>query len=76
MDLLDADILIDIQRKHPPAMAWYAGLTVLPAASGTAVLELVRGALNGSQMQAALDVVAPWRWFGRRKRTANRLSGT
>ncbi len=27
MDLVDTDVLIDIQRGHPPAIAWFAGLT-------------------------------------------------
>ena len=59
VDLLDTDILIDIQWKHPAALAWYAGLAASPSAAGVAVLELVRGAQNGIQMREALDVVAP-----------------
>lgn len=59
VDLLDTDILIDVQRRHPPAVAWYAGLTALPMASGVAVLELVRGAQDGRQMREALNVLAP-----------------
>jgi hypothetical protein len=27
MDLVDTDVLIDVQRGHPPALAWFAGLT-------------------------------------------------
>ena len=30
-EIVDTDVLIDIQRGHPPALAWFAGLTDLPA---------------------------------------------
>jgi hypothetical protein len=32
--LLDTDILIDIQRGHAPALAWFAGVDELPLVSG------------------------------------------
>jgi predicted nucleic acid-binding protein len=41
MDLVDTDVLIDVQRGHPPALAWFAGLTELPAVPGFVVMELV-----------------------------------
>jgi hypothetical protein len=44
MDLVDTDVLIDVQRGHPPALAWFAGLTVLPAVQGFVVMELVQDA--------------------------------
>ena len=38
MDLLDTDVLIDVQRGHPPALAWFAGLTELPTIPGFVVI--------------------------------------
>ena len=32
MRMLDADVLVDIQRSHPPAVAWYQSLTEMPQA--------------------------------------------
>lgn len=59
VDILDTDILIDLQWRHPAATAWYAGLAAPPAVAGVAVLELVRGAQNGKQLQDGLAVIAP-----------------
>jgi predicted nucleic acid-binding protein len=59
MDLVDTDVLIDVQRGHPPALAWFAGLTVLPAVPGIVVMELVQDARNGREMRKALKLVAP-----------------
>jgi predicted nucleic acid-binding protein len=60
MDLLDTDVLIDVQRGHTPALAWFAGLTVLPAVPGFVVMELVQDARNGKEVRAALQMVAPF----------------
>jgi hypothetical protein len=46
MRLLDADVLVDIQRQHPPATAWYQSLTELPSVPGLVVMELVQDAQN------------------------------
>jgi predicted nucleic acid-binding protein len=59
MDLLDTDVLIDVQRRHPPAIAWFSGLTVLPAVPGFVVMELVQDARNAAEVAAALKLVAP-----------------
>ena len=58
MDLVDTDVLIDFQRKHPPAVAWYAGLTNLPAAPGFAVMELIQNARNRREVREAWKLVA------------------
>lgn len=42
MDLVDTDVLIDVQRAHPPALAWFAALTDLPAVPGLVIMELVQ----------------------------------
>ncbi|HYV37154.1 MAG TPA: PIN domain-containing protein [Gemmataceae bacterium] len=59
MDLVDTDVLIDIQRGHPPAMAWFATLANLPAVPGFVVMELVQDARNGKELRQALKLVAP-----------------
>ena len=59
MDLVDTDVLIDVQRGHPPALAWFAGLTDLPAVPGFVVMELVQDARNGREVRQALKLVAP-----------------
>jgi hypothetical protein len=41
MDLVDTDVLIDIPRGHPPAVAWFGGLTDLPAVAGFEIMELI-----------------------------------
>src|SRR5947209_2212188 len=59
MDLVDTDVLIDIQRGHAPAVAWFAGLTKLPAVPGFVVMELVQDARNAREVRRALKLVAP-----------------
>lgn len=41
MYVLDTDVLIDIQRGYPPALAWFSNLTELPALPGLVVMELI-----------------------------------
>jgi predicted nucleic acid-binding protein len=59
MLLLDTDILIDIQRAHAPAVAWFASLVDLPVVPGFVVMELIQDARNTQQMRQALRLVAP-----------------
>ena len=59
MNVLDTDILIDIQRGHAPAVAWFTTLTELPSVPGFVVMELVQGAQNVHQMRQVLRLVAP-----------------
>jgi predicted nucleic acid-binding protein len=59
MELVDTDVLIDVQRGHPPALTWFAGLTVLPAVPGFVVMELVQDARNKREVRRALKLVAP-----------------
>ena len=57
MDLLDTDILIDVQRGHAAALAWYAGLGAAPAIPGLVALELINDAQNKRQVLAARNLV-------------------
>jgi predicted nucleic acid-binding protein len=59
MRLLDTDVLIDIQREHDPAVAWFAGLNELPAVPGYVVMELVQDAPSIRRVRKALKLVAP-----------------
>jgi hypothetical protein len=59
MDLLDTDVLIDIQRGHPPAVAWFAGLSELPTVPDFVVMELIQDARNAREVRKALQLVAP-----------------
>ncbi len=55
MDLLDTDVLIDVQRGHPPALAWFGSLTELPAVPGFVVMELIQDARNMREVRQAAE---------------------
>ncbi len=59
MLLLDTDILIDVQRGHAPAVAWFSGLTDVPSVPGFVVMELIQDAQNARQLRAVRRLVAP-----------------
>ncbi|MDZ8053208.1 MAG: PIN domain-containing protein [Aulosira sp. ZfuVER01] len=59
MYLLDTDILIDIQRGHAPAIAWFASLSELPSVPGFVVMELIQDAQNKQKLRNTLRLVAP-----------------
>jgi predicted nucleic acid-binding protein len=59
MYLLDTDILIDIQRGHAPAIAWFASLPELPSVPGFVVMELIQDAQNKQKLRNTLKLVAP-----------------
>lgn len=48
--LLDTDVMIDIQRKHPAALAWYQSVPLgMLAIPGHALMELYQDAENMRQ---------------------------
>ena len=49
--LLDTDVLIDLLRKHPPAEAWFSGVSPLPDVAGFAAMELVNGCRDGNELR-------------------------
>ncbi|HET7425438.1 MAG TPA: PIN domain-containing protein [Gemmatimonadales bacterium] len=59
MFLLDTDVLIDVQRRHPPALQWFTGLKEPPSVPGFVAMELIQDAANAQQVQAALKLIAP-----------------
>jgi predicted nucleic acid-binding protein len=56
--LVDTDILIDVQRGHPPAVAWFAALSELPAIPGFVVMELIQDAPSAEHVRKALRLVS------------------
>jgi len=59
MLLLDTDVLIDIQKGRPQALAWFANLKELPSVPGLVIMELIQGAQNSQQARQAFKLVAP-----------------
>lgn len=60
MLVLDTDILIDIERGHPPAVAWFASLTEMPLVPGIVIMELIQGCQNSAEVQCVNKLVAPF----------------
>jgi predicted nucleic acid-binding protein len=54
MDLVDTDVLIDVWRGHPPAVAWFNGLSRLPLLPGFVGMELVKDTRNKTEVIKAL----------------------
>ena len=59
MLVLDTDVLIDVQRGHVAALAWFASLIELPSVPGLVVMELIQGAQNAKQVRDVLKLTAP-----------------
>jgi predicted nucleic acid-binding protein len=59
VDIVDTDILIDVQRGHPPALEWFSNLIDMPAVPGYVVMELIQDARNQKEVQSALKLTAP-----------------
>lgn len=59
MYLLDTDVLIDIQRGHTPAIAWFSSLSDIPSVPGFVVMELIQDSQNMQQVRKALQLIAP-----------------
>ena len=59
MELLDTDVLIDIQRGHPPALVWFSQLKELPSIPGFVAMELIQDARDSREVKKAFKMVAP-----------------
>lgn len=59
MLVLDTDVLIDVQRGHTAALAWFASLADLPSVPGLVVMELIQGAQDSRQVRDVLRLTAP-----------------
>ena len=60
MEMVDTDVMIDVQRNHPPAIAWFTGLTAVPEIPGFVVMELIQDARNAHEVRQALKLVVPF----------------
>jgi predicted nucleic acid-binding protein len=60
MLILDSDVLIDVQRGHAPAVAWFSGLSELPSIPGLVVMELIQDSRNAGEVRQALKLMAPF----------------
>ncbi len=56
MRLLDTDVLVDIVRRHPPALRWFSGSSEVLYAPGFAVMELVEGCRNKADLAVVLQL--------------------
>jgi predicted nucleic acid-binding protein len=59
MELLDTDVLIDVQRRHPPAIAWFSSLTMFPVVPGIVAMELIQNTRNTQDLRTTLLQIAP-----------------
>jgi predicted nucleic acid-binding protein len=57
--LVDTDVLIDVQRGHPPAVSWFSGLTTLPAVPGLVVMELIQNFRNRREVRQVMRLISP-----------------
>src|SRR4051812_46988849 len=65
MILIDSDVLIDILRGHPPAVAWVAAVShEVLAVPGFVMMEVFDGCRNNAEQQRVERIVAPMivRW--------------
>src|SRR5216683_381478 len=51
MTLVDTDVMVDIRRGHPPALAWFDGLAEVPGLPGFVLMELVAGCKTRKDMR-------------------------
>lgn len=58
MIVLDTDILIDLLRKHPPAIAWVKSLKEPLATTGYSALELYQGCRNTDEAQVVSSMLS------------------
>ncbi len=59
MRLLDTDVLIDIQRRYQPALAWFATLDELPGIAGFVAMELYQDAPDARRVREMHRLLAP-----------------
>ncbi len=65
MILIDTDVIVDIRRGHPPAVAWFSQQPKLPGIPGYVALELnsgcedLRAARSLDRFLAPFEVVWP-----------------
>jgi predicted nucleic acid-binding protein len=56
MYILDTNVLIDIQRGHAPAIAWFYSLSDIPSVPGFVVMELIQDSQNMQQVRTSTSI--------------------
>lgn len=63
MRMLDTDILIDLSRGYPPALAWFASLNDASLIPGYAIFELLVGCDNALAVRRLQRWLRPFRIY-------------
>ncbi len=58
--ILDSDTLVDVLRKHPPAVAWLGTNPYPLFVSGIAAMEVLAGCRNKQEWQGTEAILAPF----------------
>jgi predicted nucleic acid-binding protein len=56
--LVDTDVMVDIRRGYPPALAWFDALEEVPGLPGFVLLELVAGCRTRQDMRSVKQQTA------------------
>ena len=59
MYILDTDILLDVLKGHPPAIAWFRTLTEVPSITNTVFEELMETVRNEQQVHQMFQLITP-----------------
>jgi predicted nucleic acid-binding protein len=60
MRLVDSDVVIDLLRQHPPAVAWFNSIPERPGLPGFVLMELVAGCQTRAEMQRMMRHLRPF----------------
>jgi predicted nucleic acid-binding protein len=64
MQLIDTDVLVDVLRKHPPALAWLASLgSEALGVPGLVAMELLQGCRNRAEQRQVEKLLRPYRLY-------------
>ena len=64
MILLDTDVMVDIMRRYPPAVAWLDSLgTEVVGIAGLVAMELLQGCRNREEQQQMEGFLRPYQWY-------------
>ncbi len=64
MQLVDTDVLVDVLRKHPPALAWLAALgTERLGVPGLVAMELLQGCRNRLEQRRVEEFLQSYRLY-------------
>lgn len=64
MILLDTDVMVDIMRRHPPALAWLDSLGAeVVSISGLVAMELLQGCRDRKEQQQLESFLRPYQRY-------------